>query len=423
MLARRRIQLLKAVLWVASLAWAGCASGDTPSKTGASPAGEVPPSGRIWVTGYYAGWYWDWLPSPEAAVAAVDMSTMTHFVFGRYAPGGGTLGGAVGHLAPGAGTGHAAVEGALIARAHRSGVKALAMLGGGGDGEGFAASTAPSVRSSFIANILDMCVSKDYDGVDVDWEEGLDPAARRDQLVAFLTELRAAAGARPRYQAPSAPFVITFPGFAVNVNTDLPVPAWKVTVAALVDQYNLMTYGQNFDAPGWQTWFFSALKDAGASHPTSVESSIRAYVDAGVPRGKLGMGIGLYASYYYPPVTGPRQVHTGGGGFDDNFDHYAALHRRGLFEHASGTYVWDEAAQAGFYRYSPPVAYQKASWAKVETIGMLTAEEPRGIAAKGAWARAGGCGGTIVWTVNYGFVNPSVGNPPMEAVKKAFLTP
>src|SRR5262249_19726822 len=155
--------------------------------------------------------------------------------------------------------------------------------------------------------------------------------------------------------------------------------------------------------PGWDTWLFSPLKGSGPTHPTSVESSVQAYVDAGVPRTRLGLGIGLFGKYYYPPVSGPRQKQSGGGGGDDNFDNYKNFAKKGLLDNPIGTYVWDDAAQAGYYVFSPPVTYQKAAWAKTETIGMLTAEEARGIAAKGAWARAGNCGGAIVWAINYGY--------------------
>jgi GH18 family chitinase len=405
-----------ALLCVLALGAEACASDSPTASDAVGPTSET----GLWVTAYYAGWYWDWCP-PES----VDMTTMTHFVFGRYAPGGGTLGGEPGEIVNGAGTGHAPkVEDALVAKAHQAGVRALMMLGGANDGRGFARSTADeATRKAFVEAVLSKLIEKDYDGLDVDWEENLSTPTARDQLVAFLTELRAAAGSRPRYRAPNRPIVITFPGFAVNTNTDLPVPGWKAQVASLVDQYNLMTYGQNHRAQGWQTWLFSALKGAGAQHPSSVESSIQAYVDAGVPRTRLGMGIGLYGRYYYPPVTGPRQPLTGGGGGDDNTDNYRNFQRRGLLDSPSGTYVWDEEAQSGYYVYSPPTTYQKTARAKPETISMLTTEEPRSIAAKGAWARAGNCGGTIVWTINYGTLAPASGggNPAMEAVKKAFL--
>jgi GH18 family chitinase len=379
-------------------------------------------SAAPWVSAYYAGWYWDWTGSnPTVAVAAVDMTTMTHFVFGRYAPGAGTLGGSAGQVIQGAGTGHSQVENALIAKAHTHGVKALFMLGGVGDGGGFVASTASaSIRATFITNLLDLSVAKNYDGIDVDWEDSLNTTTQQNQLIAFLGELRTAAASRPRYQPPNAPFIVTFPGFALNLNYET-VPAWKVTVASLVDQYNLMTYSQNFAYSGWETWFFGALKGHGSTHPTSIAGSIQRYVDAGVPRGKLGMGIGLYGNYYAPPVTGPRQPISSLGGNDDNYDTWANFYNKGLFNHPNGTYVWDPQAETGYYAYSPAAKYQKASWASVDDVSMLTTEDLQSIAAKGAWARAGNCGGTIVWTINYGYVNSLSTNPPMNTIKEAFL--
>jgi chitinase len=402
----------------------GCGSEPTAVQdpSGLRPAGDVAGPGGTWVSAYYAGWYWDWTGfDPAVAVAAVDMTTMTHLIFGRYAPGAGSLGGSAGQVIPGAGTGHSQVEDALIAAAHAHGVKALMMLGGAGDGAGFVASTASaSGRASFINNLLDICVARNYDGIDVDWEEGLDTTAQQDQLIAFLGELRTAAASRPRYRQPNDPFIITLPGFALNLNYET-VPAWKVTVASLVDQYNLMTYSQNFWASGWETWFFGALEGHGPTHPTSIAGSIQRYVDAGVPRSKLGMGIGLYGNYYSPPVTDPRQPISSLGGGDDNYDTWSNFHDKGLFNHPNGTYVWDQQAQTGYYVYSPPAKYQKASWAQVDDISMLTTEDLQSIAAKGAWARAGNCGGTIVWTINYGYVNSLSTNPPMNTIKDAFL--
>src|SRR5262249_18185794 len=297
---------------------------------------------------------------------------------------------------------------ALVAKAHAAGVKALAMIGGTGDGPGWALSTTSSVRATFINNILDKCVAKDYDGVDIDWEDSLSTTTQQGQLISFLGELRAAAAARPRYQAPNAPFLITFPGYWVNVNTDLPVPSWKVTVASKVDQYNLMTYGTKTDCCGWDTWLWAALDGEAPTHPSSIAASIQAYVDAGVPRSKLGMGLGLYGSGYGPPVSGPRQPIAGSWGGDDHGTTWADFYAQGLF---NGTYHFDSAAQTGYYTYSPGRSYRGS------TISVLTTEDTQSIAAKGAWASAGNCGGVIVWTINYGYVASIGRNLPMEAVK------
>jgi GH18 family chitinase len=373
-----------------------------------APAG----TGATWVSGYYAGWFWDWQPDAATAVGAVDMTTMTHFIFGRYAPGGGTLGGAAGQLVEGAGTGHGFVEDALVAKAHAAGVKALPMLGGAGDGAGFVASTAPSLRAAFIGRILDKCVAKNYDGVDVDWEDSLDTVAQQNQLIAFLSELRSAAAARPRYQSPNAPFVITFPGYWLNTNTDRVEP-WKVTVASLVEQYNLMSYGMTWNCCGWDTWLWAAIKGEGPTHPTSIEASIQAYVNAGVPRGKLGLGLGLYASGYAAPASGPRQTMTTEYFWADYEGTWAALYRAGML--SADNYHFDAAAETGYYTYSPPRPFLG------NPVSMVITEDLRSIAAKGAWARAGNCGGAIVWTINYGYVDATAGNPPMQAVKQAFL--
>jgi GH18 family chitinase len=399
-MSRRRALALAVIL---------CVVGRGYSAVEERASADTLATGPKWVSGYYAGWYWDSYPP-----SAVDMSAMTHFIFGRYAPGGGTLGGSPGQLVPGAGTGHnATVEDALVTKAHGAGLKAIAMIGGTGDGPGWVASTTSTTRAAFIKNILDKCVAKDYDGIDADWEDSLDTATKQAQLINFLSELRSAAAARPRYQLPNAPFFITFPGAWVNVNTDLPIPSWKATVASLVDQYNLMTYGTKTDCCGWDTWLWAALTGEAGTHPTSIAASIQAYVNAGVPRSKLGMGLGLYGSGYGAPVTGPRQPISGSWGGDDNVNTWADFYAQGMF--SAGTYHFDTAAQAGYYSYSPARSYRGHS------VSLLTTEDPQSIAAKGAWAKAGNCGGAIVWTMNYGYISTLGRNLPMESVKSAFL--
>jgi len=375
----------------------------------------------LWVSAYYAGWYWDSEGTAQAALDAVDMSNMTHFIFGRYAPGGdaGGLGGTAGDVIEAAGTGHAQVEQDLIDKAHTAGIKALAMLGGAGDSVAWEASTADqSTRDTFCTNIVDMCVAHDYDGVDVDWEENL--TASSALIIAFLGDLRTEAQTRARYQSPNDPFIITFPAFTKNTNIDSVAP-WEVTVSTLVDQMNLMSYGQNYWGAGWESWFFMPLTGHASTYPVDIASSVQMYVDAGVVRSKMGMGIGLYGSYYMGTTTGPRQTIDGFGGGDDNWDTWENFYTKGLLDHADGTYVFDEAAGVGYYSYSPAASYQKAGWAEVEYLNMLTTADPTTIASLGAWAKAGNCGGTIVWTINNGFVTSLDTNPPMNQIGTAFL--
>ena len=367
-----------------------------------------------WVSGYYAGWFWDMYPP-----AVVDMTAMTHFIFGRYAPGGGTLGGNPGQVLEGAGAGHdSSVEQFLINKAHTAGIKALIMLGGAGDGPGFDGSTVnAAVRTTFINNILTRLSAKSYDGVDIDWEENLDTPQQQSQLVALLTELRAAAANHPHFRPPHAPIIITFPGFWTNINFKTVTP-WHVAVASLVDQYNLMTYGMADAWPGWQSWHHSALADAQPTHPSSIEASIQEHAAAGIPRSKLGIGIGFYGIYYGGSVTGPRQsIGNSGSQGDDVENSYARLVGDGAFGQPGGARHWDDLARQSYYSYSP-------AWNRYGNtpIGFLSFEDERSIAAKGQWVKDNGVGGAIIWTINYGCTNSSTGaNPLLAAVKAAFL--
>lgn len=371
----------------------------------------VTKSGK-WVNGYYTGWFWEDFP-PEA----VDMSTMTHFIFGRYAPGLGSLpGGRAGELMEGAGTAHTQAEDALIAKAHAAGTKAIMMVGGEFDGPGFMAATAnPQIRAVFIKNILDKAEHKGYDGADIDWEENLDTEQGRAQALALLRELRTAAQQRPRYQA--NPFEISWPGFWVNTNFQEILP-WHVEVAHAVDRFNLMTYSMAGDwGGGWLSWHHSPLFGEAPSHPTSIASTVQAYLNAGVPRAKLGIGVGLYGLFYNNPVTGPRQAATSGSNGGDGVNNYRRLREDNAFGQPGAAYHWDDVAKQSYISYSQP--WWRASDAPVT---YLSYEDERSIAEKGKWVHEQGLGGTLVWTINYGYLPQQGGtNPPMQAIKQSFI--
>lgn len=408
------------------------------AAAGADAPASAAPDDTPWVTGYYAGWYWDQGYEPHE----IDMSAMTHFVFGRVAPGGGSLNGEPGDVVEGAGTAHdpdaspyagTTVEDAAIGFAHAAGAKALLMLGGDGfDGRGFVASTDDSVRATFVENLVDYLVEHDYDGVDVDWENciggeawecgidiSLEESVRR--LTALLTEIRAEMATRPRYA--ETPGLVTYPGYAVSIN-DLDeeghVDQWRVDVALLVDQYNLMSYGigTTWNGANWDSWFSGALDGETDTHPISIDSSIDAYVASGVPRSRIGMGIGFYGIYYGPGITGPRQNTDENDIYevDDNALGYANLVEMGYL--SNGARHFDDEASSTYRLY--PGGYIPASDPARYPAGMLSYEDERSIAAKGAYARAGGAAGTIIWTLNYGAL-PDDSNPLLAAVKESFL--
>ena len=406
----------------------------TVAGGGQGPQGSTP-----WVTGYYAGWFWDQSYPPQE----VDMAAMTHFVFGRVAPGGGSLGGTPGTVVLGAGTAHQAglspdgtrsVEDYLVRRAHDANAKALLMLGGdGADGEGFLRSTADTIRPTFVRNLVDYLVTHDYDGVDIDWENRLEgwpeqnisaEEARR-RLKALITEVRAEANSRTRYRSPNQPVIITFPGYAVSINFLQPggkVEQWQADVANMVDQYNLMSYGIGtaYNGAGWDSWFSGPLFGASGTTPYDLKTSIDAYVATGVPRSKMGIGIGFYGIYYGPTITGPRQSTANNNifEFNDVALSYAELDRKGYL--ANGTYRFDDIAKSAYRSYAAP-GYVPSNDTRANPAGFLSYENEQSIQAKAEWVRSTGVGGTILWTLNYGYLRSTRTNPLLSSVKQHFL--
>lgn len=366
------------------------------------------------------------------------MTAMTHFVFARVAPGGGTMGGEPGDVMPAAGTSHqqrlspdgvSSVEDYLIARARAAGVKTLLMIGGVGDGDGFIHSSSDAVRPRFVRNLVDYLVAHDYDGVDLDWEDrfqgssdgeiGGDEAKRR--AGALIADLRAEAATRSRYQGPGRAMLITFPGYGISINEQAPggrALQWQADIANAVDQYNLMSYGigSAYNAFGWQSWFSSPIHGATLNTPYSLEASVAAYERAGVPASKIGIGIGFFGIYYGPCVTGPRQSLACNPRFEvqDEPLRYSELVRHGFL--SNGTYHWDTVAEVGYRSY--PNGFQPGGG--LVAAGFLSFENPESIAAKARYVRNRRLGGTIIWAINYDHM-PDGSSPLLTATKLYFL--
>lgn len=376
---------------------------------------------RPWVTSYYAGYFWD---NGMLAPWQVDFSTMTHYVFARVAPGGGTLGGQPGEVIKGGGSAHDAgalgsrsprsVEDWMIERARAAGVKTLLMLGGMGDGMGFYASTAPGVRARFVQNLLDYLEAHGYDGVDVDWEDYLESKTARFRLTALIADLRAGARQRARWQAPNAPFLITFPGYAVNINPGQnSLGDFDVTIASIVDQYNLMSYSIIYNAPGWTTGTASPIDGETDARPMSLSSSIDRYVALGIDPKKLGIGVGFYGSGYALPATGIDQPATRLNANDVDMN-YRAMKSSGYVGNTRCAYTWVELAETAYY--SCPEGFA-GTGALTQEFGMYSFDDPASIVRKGQWVKSRGLGGAIVWLVNY----DSNEGELSQAMKRGFL--
>ena len=180
-----------------------------------------------------------------------------------------------------------------------------------------------------------------FDGVDLDWE----PVETADQapLKALAVALKAA---KPG-------LLLSVPVNFVNAN--FPGEEARPSFAALaqtVDRLNIMSYGMAGVYEGWKSWHSSALTGEGDSTPSSVDSSVKAYLAAGIPASKLGVGIGFYG-LCYQGVLGPNQSAAGMKiAADDGQMSYANI-MGGYFTPAAKK--WDAAAKVPYLSSAAPL--------------------------------------------------------------------
>lgn len=352
------------------------------------------PDGQTWVMGYYVGYHRDMYP-----LDAVNWAAMTHVMLGRVLP---TPDGHVNDsfdIDPINGPIWAK---SVVERAHYHNRKVILMLGGAGAHGDFVNATRPEVRSRFVGELITLLDRYGADGLDIDWE----PITAEDQapLRALVEDLRAR---RPG-------LILTLPVGWANAN----FPEWTATpfirdIAPLLDRINIMSYSMNGVYSGWQAWHSSALSGHTANTPSSVESSVNAYANIGVPLSKLGIGIGFYGSCFRG-VTQPRTTSsTMALVADDNAMSYANIMNQ---YHSASVRFWDDQARVPYL--------SSASGLGPLGCTFVSYEDPQSIALKGEYVRQRGLGGAILWNINEGYLSGAPEgqrDPLMDAVKRAFL--
>jgi chitinase len=301
----------------------------------------------------------------------------------------------------------------VTAAAHANGRKAILMLGGVGSAANFASSVKGDLNK-FVTNIVTLAKGDGFDGVDIDWE-GLYPQdfdSFRKLAVALKT-------AWPQL------FLTCAIGWDQTDNAFFGTLK-DSSGAWLFDQFNVMTYDAANNWGGWISWFHNALADEGPDHPSSAQKALAGLANAGVPKARIGMGIPFYGSAWAggsPLVTGPRQKITSGAsatqGMDSTWtykfimDNYAqpydATTKVGVvFDTAAGA-TYFTGGSSGYSRNGVP------------KVSFISYDDPTSIAKKGAWLKANGYGGTIIWLINEGVVDTLGTNPLLNAVKESFL--
>ena len=360
--------------------------GDSATDSGAGSG--------LWSMGYYAGY-----DSTSYPVSAIEWAGMTHIAVAFYSP---TATGAFdeslsqGSAAQGTSLGHA-----IVTAAHAHGVKAVASLGGADSRTQFLAATASGVRDTFVGSIVKLATDYGYDGMDFDWESL--ETADEPVLVDVMQKVR--------QRAPG--LLLTVPVGIINKNMPGDLSGYAA-MAAAADQLNIMSYGAAGAWQGWKSWHSSALYQQDSATPMSIDSSVKAYLGAGVPKAKLGIGIGFYGLCYTPPVTGPEQALNGSTvAASDGDISYAKI----MTSYYSASAVqWDAFARV------PYLSFAKATGPM--GCGYISYDDDRSIGEKGAYLKAQGLGGVIMWEINEGYIATAPAgqrNPLLTSIQQQVL--
>ncbi|WP_407571743.1 glycoside hydrolase family 18 protein [Deinococcus altitudinis] len=359
-----------------------------------TPLSASQKAAQRWLTGYVAGYERDLLPLGE-----LDWSTMTDVTVARVVPLPDGRLDATFDIDPVGGPLWAA---AVVRAAHAHGLRAALMVGGAGTHDAFVAAAKPAHQGAFVAALLNLATKGGFDGVDLDWE----PLERADEpgLLALAQRLK-----RER------------PGLTLSlplgyVNANFPSEEARPSLAKLArvfDRINIMSYDMAGDDEGWASWHSAALRGDTESTPTSVQSSVNAYLAAGIPARKLGLGVGFFGQCFQG-VSAPRQTPAGfhivASDGDMSYANIVRDYLKPVLRH------WDAVAGVPYLG-----ALNLSSQARLgpKKCSYVSYDDERSVALKAEYARQHGLGGMIVWTVAQGHLSGSGGHDPLLKAMRA----
>ena len=249
----------------------------------------------------------------------------------------------------------------------------LSVGGWGADGFSQAAATVEG-RSAFTADVLQIMGEYGFLGVDIDWEypgssvAGIESSpADRENYTLLLEALRAGLNSLTAQDGKPRRLCIALSGspeMIENLQCD--------EIGRLVDQVNLMTYDQQQpDVASHHSALF-----ASQSAVPSAAASAQAYVEAGIPAGKIMLGIAFYGHRWATREKNPLYLPATYKGTIP----YSAIAK--LIRKSPDAVRFDEIAQAPYY-------------ANGKTF--ISYDDERSIASKVRYASENGLMGVFAW--------------------------
>jgi chitinase len=367
----------------------------------ANSSGSATPTRPGRIVGYYAGWTSKTRHYTPADIPA-DQLTHVNYAFSLIdADGRAMLGDAeadIGHADPPAGddlSGNFRLLKELKERHPH--VRTLISIGGWtGSGRFSDAVATEHKRREFAATCVELFLTRwpgVFDGIDIDWEypvcggmpeNGYRPEDRRNCTLLFrelrrqLDALGAETGRR---------YLVTA---AMPAGQELPVGCFELREsAAILDWINVMTYDMDGSERSALTNFNAPLRPTredprppAEREAASVEGTVRVYVEEGVPRERIVVGVPFYGRGFtgvpaannglYQPFTGARSVAFHAVVSDD----LPAYQR---FRHPEADVPWLYDAGSGT---------------------MLSYDDPASIARKTDYVVAEDLGGVMLWELS-----------------------
>lgn len=262
-------------------------------------------------------------------------------------------------------------------------LKTLASVGGWTLSDTFSQVAAdPNKRQCFIQSCLQFCDTYNFDGIDIDWEypcfadHGGHPEDKQNYTLLLSELYKAAKGHQP-------PLLISIAAPAAsNHYLDIEV----ALIHPYLDWINLMCY--DFHGP-WPssdpvTNHHSALYQTQEGDPSlNVDSAITYYLQQGVPREKIVVGMPFYgrsfagANGLFSSYTGPGSGTTTEVGMRFFYD---------IKQNLLSTYQrqWDDQSKVPFL-FSP------------EKQEFITYEDEISIGMKSQYIKEKGLGGAMIW--------------------------
>jgi chitinase len=273
-----------------------------------------------------------------------------------------------------------------LRRAHPH-LRILVSVGGWTWSGGFSdAALTPESRRRFVSSAVAFVRRHDLDGFDVDWEypglPGYGNTHRpedKENFTTLMAELRAALDEAGRGRGR---YLLTF---AAGAFTDFIAHTELSKVQEVVEYVNLMTYdfrdGSWDPIAGHHANLFTHPRDPKGR---SVDQAVRAFLEAGVPAGKLVVGVPFYGRGWSGVKAEANGLYQPGGPLEPRiplaFERIAA----------------DLVGANGFVRHWDAEAKSPYLW-NAATRTFISYDDPESLRLKARYIRERGLAGAMFW--------------------------